>query len=82
MQLEKEEIETNPEGEERELALIYMAKGIPEEQAHKMASEIMLNTAHAHEVLVKEELGINPEELKDRQWKQRFIPSYYSLLGP
>jgi VIT1/CCC1 family predicted Fe2+/Mn2+ transporter len=64
MQLEKEEIETNPEGEERELALIYMAKGIPEEQAHKMASEIMLNTAHAHEVLVKEELGINPEELK------------------
>lgn len=64
MQLEKEEIETNPEGEKRELALIYMAKGIPEEQAHKMASEIMLNTAHAHEVLVKEELGINPEELK------------------
>lgn len=64
MQLEKEEIETNPEGEERELALIYMAKGIPEEQAHKMASEIMQNTAHAHEVLVKEELGINPEELK------------------
>ncbi len=64
MQLEKEEIETNPEGEERELALIYMAKGIPEEQAQKMASEIMLDTAHAHEVLVKEELGINPEELK------------------
>ncbi len=64
MQLEKEEIETNPEGEERELALIYMAKGIPVEQAHKMASEIMQNTAHAHEVLVKEELGINPKELK------------------
>ena len=64
MQLEKEELETNPEGEERELALIYMAKGIPEEQAHKMASDIMLNTAHAHEVLVREELGINPEELK------------------
>ncbi|GAA3917458.1 rubrerythrin family protein [Chitinophaga oryziterrae] len=64
MELEKEEIETNPEGEERELALIYMAKGIPEEQAHKMASDLMLNTEHAHEMLVKEELGINPEELK------------------
>ena len=29
-----------------------------------MAAEIMLNKDHAHEVLVKEELGINPEELK------------------
>ncbi len=64
IQLEKEEIEANPEGEEKELALIYMAKGIPEEQALKMAADIMLNTAHAHEVLIKEELGINPEELK------------------
>jgi vacuolar iron transporter family protein len=64
MQLEQEEMETNPEGEEQELALIYMAKGIPKEQAYQMASEIMLDTARAHQVLVKEELGINPEELK------------------
>lgn len=64
MQLEMEELETNPEGEMKELALIYMAKGIPEEQARKMSSEIMLDKTHAHEVLVKEELGINAEELK------------------
>lgn len=64
MQLEKEEIETNPEGEERELALIYMAKGIPEGQARSIAARIMLDTTHAHQVLVREELGINPEELK------------------
>ncbi len=64
MQLEKDEIETNPEGEERELALIYMAKGIPEGQARSIAAEIMLDTTHAHQVLVREELGINPEELK------------------
>ncbi len=64
MQLEMEELETNPEAEEKELALIYMAKGIPEQQAHVMAAEIMLNKEHAHEVLVKEELGINAEELK------------------
>lgn len=64
MQLEMDELETNPEGEEKELALIYMAKGISEEQAHTMAKDIMLNIEHAHEVLVKEELGINPEELK------------------
>lgn len=64
MDLEMEELEANPEGEERELALIYMTKGIPEEQARQMANEIMQNKDHAHEVLVKEELGINPEDLK------------------
>jgi VIT1/CCC1 family predicted Fe2+/Mn2+ transporter len=64
MQLEMDELESNPEGEEKELALIYMSKGIPEEQARKMASDIMQNKEHAHEVLIKEELGINAEDLK------------------
>lgn len=64
MQIELEELETNPEGEMKELALIYIAKGIPEKQAYEMAAEIMNDTTHAHEILVKEELGINAEELK------------------
>ncbi len=59
MQLEMDELEHNPEGEEKELALIYQTKGIPPDQAKKMAAEIMSNKDHAHEVLVKEELGIN-----------------------
>jgi VIT1/CCC1 family predicted Fe2+/Mn2+ transporter len=64
MQLEMDELETNPDGEQQEIALIYMAKGIPEEEARRMAGEIMLNKDHAHELLVREELGINPEEMK------------------
>lgn len=64
MQLEKEELETNPEGEQKELALIYIAKGIPEKQAYEMAAGIITNKNQAHEILVKEELGINAEELK------------------
>lgn len=64
MQLEMEELESNPEGERQELALIYIAKGIPEEQAHQMATEIMIDKDSAHQILVKEELGINAEELK------------------
>ena len=59
-----EELETNPEGEERELALIYQTKGIPEAQAREMAREVMQDKEHAHDVLVREELGINAEELK------------------
>jgi VIT1/CCC1 family predicted Fe2+/Mn2+ transporter len=64
MQIEMEELETNPEGEMKELALIYMAKGIPDEQARNMAADIMKDKTRAHEMLVKEELGINTEELR------------------
>ena len=64
MELEMEELETNPEGEEKELALIYISKGIDEEQAKKLAKEIIGNKDHAHEILIKEELGINKEDLK------------------
>jgi VIT1/CCC1 family predicted Fe2+/Mn2+ transporter len=64
MALELEELKTNPEGEQRELELIYIAKGVPEEQAKKMATDVMKDTTAAHGVLITEELGINPEELK------------------
>jgi VIT1/CCC1 family predicted Fe2+/Mn2+ transporter len=64
MELEMEELENNPAGEEKELALIYIAKGIPQDQAYAMAAEIMKDTSKAHEILVKEELGINAEELQ------------------
>jgi VIT1/CCC1 family predicted Fe2+/Mn2+ transporter len=64
MQLEMDELENNPEGEERELALIYMTKGIPEDQAKTMAADLMKNKTQAHELLVREELGINGDELK------------------
>lgn len=64
MQLEMDEIEANPELEKKELALIYMAKGVEEAQAHKIAEDVMKDKNVAHQVLIKEELGINPEELK------------------
>lgn len=64
MELEKEELETNPEGEEKELALIYLSKGMPEDQAKAMARDVISNQEQAHEILVKEELGINTEDLK------------------
>lgn len=64
MELEMEELESNPEGEKEELALIYIAKGIPESQARQMAADLMQDKNQAHKVLVEEELGINAEELK------------------
>ena len=64
MQLEMEELETNPEGEEKELALIYISKGIPEQQARSMAKALILDKDRAHEMLIQEELGINAEDLQ------------------
>lgn len=64
MALEKEELEINPEGEEKEIALIYMSKGITENEAKKMASDIISDKSKAHEFLIQEELGINNEELQ------------------
>lgn len=64
MNLEREELEVNPEGEEKELVLIFLSKGVHEAHAKQMAKDVMSNTAHAHEILVKEELGINAEDLK------------------
>ncbi len=64
MQLEMEELEVNPEAEKKEIALIYMAKGIDEQQAYVLAGEVMKDKTKAHDLLVKEELGIDADELK------------------
>lgn len=81
MALEMDEIESNPEGEIKELTLIYIAKGIPEAQAHDMAVEVMSDHSRAHEVLVKEELGINPEELKSSAWEAAIASFILFAIG-
>jgi vacuolar iron transporter family protein len=81
MAIEMEELETNPQGEERELALIYMAKGIPEEQAFTMSKEIMKDKTHAHEVLVKEELGINVDELQGSAMEAALYSFFLFTIG-
>lgn len=81
MQLEMEELETNPEGEEKELALIYISKGIPEEQARQMAKDIISNKDVAHNILIKEELGINPEDLKGSAMEAALTSFFLFAIG-
>lgn len=81
MQLEMEELELNPEGEKKELKLIYMAKGIPEDQASEIVEELMKNKIHAHEILVKEELGINAEELKGSAMEAALSSFFLFAIG-
>jgi VIT1/CCC1 family predicted Fe2+/Mn2+ transporter len=61
--LESEEIQTMPDEEANELALIYRAKGIGREEAEAMAARIMRDHDTALDTMAREELGLNPEEL-------------------
>jgi len=65
---EEDEIEAMPEEEAEELALIYQARGIGEEEARRMAQRIMTDPKTALDVMAREELGIDPEELGGSAW--------------
>ena len=61
--IEEQEIAEVPAEEEEELALIYEAKGLPEDQARTLAARLMPDRKSALDTLSREELGIDPEEL-------------------
>ena len=60
---EAEEIAQTPQAEQRELALIYQAKGLPKADAERVARELMCDKQAALDTLAREELGIDPTEL-------------------
>ncbi|HUK66941.1 MAG TPA: VIT1/CCC1 family protein [Anaeromyxobacteraceae bacterium] len=61
--LEKREVEAAPEEEAAELALILKQKGVSTEQAAKTAAELLKNPDSALDTLVREELGLDPQDL-------------------
>ncbi len=61
--LERDELAQYPEEEAEELALIYAARGLPREDAQKLAKAIISDPAQALDTLAREELGLNPEDL-------------------
>nr|WP_208407243.1 VIT family protein [Amycolatopsis granulosa] len=61
LRLEKHELKTMPEAEERELADIYEAKGLSRELAERVARELTQKDALAAHA--DAELGIDPDEL-------------------
>jgi VIT1/CCC1 family predicted Fe2+/Mn2+ transporter len=60
---EAQELEQNPEEEQEELALIYQAKGLGEDEARALAKRLLSDRKSALDTLVREELGLDPEEL-------------------
>ncbi|MDD2892739.1 MAG: VIT1/CCC1 transporter family protein [Halothiobacillaceae bacterium] len=61
--LEREEIAAYPDEEAEELAQIYHARGMDLAQARDVARQMMQDPDNALDVLSREELGLNPDEL-------------------
>jgi VIT1/CCC1 family predicted Fe2+/Mn2+ transporter len=60
---ERRELSRNPDAEAKELAEIWVARGIERELAVEMASQLAKNPDAALEVHAREELGMAPGEL-------------------
>ena len=63
IELERAEMEMMPEEEEAELAASYRAKGFTHEEATRIAKRIFEDPEAALDMLVREELGLDPDEL-------------------
>ena len=79
--IEKQEIESAPEEEQEELALIYQAKGIDESTAKTMAENLMKHEGSALDTLSREELGIDPNELGGSAWGAAITSFFLFAIG-
>lgn len=70
VEIEREELELAPEEEAQELALIYQAKGLPQDEALALAHKLLSGDRKiAIATLAGEELGLDPEELGGSAWE-------------
>jgi VIT1/CCC1 family predicted Fe2+/Mn2+ transporter len=61
--LEREELAEYPQEEAEELALIYQARGVELGQARALSHALLARPEQALDVLSREELGLNPDDL-------------------
>ena len=79
--VETAEIESAPEEEAEELALIYEARGLKPEHARNLANQILENKESAVQTMVREELGIDPDELGGSAWEAAITSFFLFILG-
>jgi VIT1/CCC1 family predicted Fe2+/Mn2+ transporter len=61
--IEQRELIDDPDEEQAELAAIYTAKGIPPQDAERVARHLMRDPRMALDTMAREELGLNPNDL-------------------
>lgn len=79
--IEREEIAALPEEEAEELRLIYQAKGLPEDEARTVAKRILQDPEIALDVMAREEMGIDPDELGGNPWTAALTSFVLFALG-
>jgi VIT1/CCC1 family predicted Fe2+/Mn2+ transporter len=79
--VEREELAMAPKEEEAELALIYQAKGLPEDVARRLAAQVIATPGAALDTLAREELGVDPETLGGSAWEAAFASFLLFCLG-
>jgi VIT1/CCC1 family predicted Fe2+/Mn2+ transporter len=78
---EREEIVAMPEAEAEELALIYEAKGMAPDEARRAAESVMQDPDAFLDTKVREELGIDPEELGGSAWEAAIASFFLFAIG-
>jgi vacuolar iron transporter family protein len=81
IRVEREEILAMPEAEAEELALIYQAKGMSAEEAKTAALKIMGDPEAFLDTKVREELGIDPEDLGGSAWEAAIASFFLFAMG-
>jgi VIT1/CCC1 family predicted Fe2+/Mn2+ transporter len=81
IQTERDEITAMPEAEAEELALIYEAKGMSSEEATRAARDIMTDPDAFLDTKVREELGIDPDELGGSAWEAATASFFLFAIG-
>lgn len=61
--IEAEEIRSRPESETRELARLYVSRGLPQELADEIALILMKDPEVALSIHAREELGVSPDSI-------------------
>ena len=78
---EREEILAMPDEEAEELVLIYEAKGMSRDEAERAAKDIKDDPDAFLDTKVREELGIDPDELGGSAWEAAIASFFLFALG-
>lgn len=78
--LERAELAQYPQEEAGELALIYMARGMAEDEANAFSQRMVADPEMGLDTLAREELGLNPDELGS-PWTAAFSSFFAFAAG-
>src|SRR5690242_17961793 len=61
--LERRELREEPDHEREEISVMFRAKGLPDSDAERIADHVMSQPEVALDLMAREELGLNPDDL-------------------